>query len=457
MDSRPKMISARAARFPVSPAQYLCLAQDADPDCRDDSRSRWVLANATLVQPSVDMRRLQRALDKLVARHDSLRTRFGHAKGSYWARIDPVRKALIQEIDLDPLDDAAFQARIREIANSPLPLSGETLSELIVAHCAERGDVVIWRAHHAITDGFGMVVLLEDMLKLLIGLPLSEPALGFGDYTARYLMLPAASARKNEAFWKEMHRDLPKAPDIGRKAKGLEPLWFNLGDVEGRRLRFSIAPLTLDQLTKRAARENLGSTVVLFAGFLEALCQQYNTDRLAFTTLIARSDPGLNRFAGAHYFDPILLYKSMEQNGIEQAAQRLKSDIMMASSHLPSEAASQATDYEKSLVEAGIYPRQFSIHQPRPTNRLKRSTFRGGLDVVAGTAQRMGPYLLTPLDVSIYRRSRTDLRFLIREGQANQGFDLEYDGKSYSEVEIRALTEKVLELLNLELLGISSA
>jgi hypothetical protein len=69
----------------------------------------------------------------------------------------------------------------------------------------------------------------------------------------------------------------------------------------------------------------------------------------------------------------------------------------------------------------------------------------------------MGPYLLTPLDVSIYRRSRTDLRFLIREGQANQGFDLEYDGKSYSEVEIRALTEKVLELLNLELLGISSA
>lgn len=409
-----------------------------------------MLANATLVQPGVDMRRLRRALDMLVARHDCLRTRFQVIRGQFRAIIDPTGPAEIREIELGQMDGATFRSRISEIANAPLPLMGQPLAELIVVHCTGRGDAVVWRAHHAITDGFGMVVLFEDMLKLLLGMPLLSRPVTYPDYVSRFLTSPPARAAKIETFWKEKHRDLPKAPNIGRKAKGLEPLWYNLGDVVGKRLRVSVSSDSMTELQDRAARGNLSFASVMFAAFLETLCQLYDTDRLAFTTLIARSDPALSTYAGAHYFDPVLPYQAAGPDGIDHAARRLRADLMLASDHLPSDAASQATDHEKALVGQGIYPRQFSVHQPRPTSRMEKSVFSSGLHAAPGVPQRLGPYVLTPLDVSIFRRCRSDLRFLLREGQAKPGFDLEYDGLSYTDDEITAMNARICDLLNLD-------
>lgn len=441
----------QSAVFPVSPAQYLCLARDEDPNCRDDTRGRWVLASATLVQPKVDLRRLQRAVDKLVARHDSLRTRFDKAGDRFQAVIDPHRTSPIREVELGPLDHGAFLARIKEIANAPLPVRGKTLAEVIVVHAADRGDVVIWRAHHAITDGYGMVVLFEDMMKLLLGLPIATKALSYGEYVSRFLSVSPDRTARIEAFWSEMHRDLPHAPNIGRKRKGLEPLWFNLGDVVGKRRLISVSSDSLNSLSNRATGANLSPTNMLFTGFLETLCQLYDTDRLAFTTLIARSDPGMNTFAGAHYFDPILPYHMAGIGGIDETAQRLRRNLMLASEHLPSDAASQATNYEKALVAADIYPRQFSVHQPRPTGRIKKSPFSRGFTSKPGTPLCMGPYTLTQLEISDYRRCRTDLRFMLREEQENPGFYLEYDGLSYDDAEISAMSVRIAEILNLEI------
>ena len=436
--------------FPVSAAQYLCLARDADPDCRDDTRARWVLANATLVQPGVDMRRLRRALTQLVARHDCLRTRFQVIKGQFRAIIAPAGPADIREIELGQMDDVTFRTRITEIANAPLPLMGQPLAELILVHCAGRGDVVVWRAHHAITDGFGMVVLFEDMLKLLLGMPLLSRPVTYPDYVARFLTPSPARAAKITAFWKDMHRDLPKAPNIGRKANGLEPLWCNMGDVVGKRLRVRVSGDSLTGLRNRTARGNLSFASVMFTGFLETLCQLYDTDRLAFTTLIARSDPALSTFAGAHYFDPVLPYRAAGRDGIDQAARQLRADLMLASEHLPSDAACQATDYEKALVAQGIYPRQFSVHQPRPTSRMEKSVFSDGLRAGPGVPQRLGPYVLTSLDVSVFHRCRSDLRLLLREGHGKPGFDLHYDGLSYTDDEVAAIGAGMCDLLSLD-------
>ena len=75
------MIGAAASRVQMYRAgqfQAYLLDQDADPDCEDDLRQFWVLATGTLVRPRVDFRRLSRALEKLTARHDCLRTRLDY-------------------------------------------------------------------------------------------------------------------------------------------------------------------------------------------------------------------------------------------------------------------------------------------------------------------------------------------------------------------------------------------
>lgn len=402
------------------------------------------------VQPRVDMRRFGRAAEKLVARHDSLRIRFKKVKGQFRAIVGPVARDVVREVDIGDQDDATFKARITEIAHAPMPLMDNQLAELVVVHCGRRGDVIVWRVHHAITDGYGLVLLAEDLMKFLVGLPISSKALCYAEYVSRYLEVSPERAAEISAFWRKMHQDLPKAPNIGRKAKGLEPLWYNLGDVEGRRKSVNVTYQSMAALEKTASKSGLRSTSVLFAGFLESLCQLYDTDRLAYTTLLSRSDPGLASYAGAHYFDPILPYNAVGSDRLQPAAERLFENMMQANFHLPSDAASQSTRYEDDLVEAGIYPRQFSVHQPRPTGRIKRSIFGSFSKLVSGEAQRIGRYLFRPIDVSIYLRSRTDLRFALREAGATVGFDLEYDGISYSDEEIQALSAKVCDLVGLD-------
>ncbi len=440
--------------YPVSPTQQTILAMDASPECRDDVRQRWVLAHATLVRPRVDMRRLRRAYEKLLARHDSLRIRFEPIRGQWRALIGPApAKAAIREVDLGDLDDAAFQTRVTEIANAPMPLLGHALAELVVLRCGGRGDVVVWRVHHAITDGIGMVVLVEDLLKFLIGMPIPTPALSHGEYIARFIDLPADRAAEIDAFWRDTHRDLPKAPNIGRKAKGLDPLWTNMGDVVAGKARVNLNAPSMARLEARAQRSGLRATSLLFAGFLEALGELYGVDHLAYTTLLGRSDPALASYAGAHYFDPVLSYRALGETGLDRAAASLQTALALANAHLPAEAACEAAPYETGLIEAGIYPRQFSVHQPRPTGRLRSSIFGAGMTAPHGVAQRLGPYTLTSLDVSVPQRSRYDLRFALADADAGGGFDLQYDAVSYTDAEIEAISARICALLELDRTG----
>ena len=176
----------------ADPGQVYLLDQDSDPGCLDDLRQRWVLPADTLVPPRVDFRRLARAMEKLMARHDGLRIRFDRVKGRLMAIIDPPEPPPIRRIDLGDMDDATFQASIRDIANAPMPPPG----------CAE-------------------------------------------DVTA---------------FWARMHRDVPPAPPIGRKAKGLDPLWRAIGRVDARRLAVSTSAKGLTRTDARANRVGLDLT-----------------------------------------------------------------------------------------------------------------------------------------------------------------------------------------------------
>ena len=96
-----KQIEAQAAQPTIYPAttwqQYL-LDEATHPDCTDDLRDRFILSNAFLVQPKVDLRRLRRAVEKLRERHDSLRIRLCQIKGKWRAVIDPPHGETIHEI-----------------------------------------------------------------------------------------------------------------------------------------------------------------------------------------------------------------------------------------------------------------------------------------------------------------------------------------------------------------------
>lgn len=437
--------------------QVYLLDQDVDPDCLDDMRQFWVLASATLVRPRVDFRRLSRAVEKLMARHDSLRIRFDRIKGKWMAIVDPPGPVEIEQIDLGDMDDATFRATITRIANAPMPLINNRLAELIVATCGSRGDVIISRVHHAITDGYGMVVLSEDMMKYLIGMPILTRAVSHAEYIARFEGPPLDRVEEFTTFWMEMHRDFPPAPAIGRRAKGLEPLWRNTGKVEPRQLFVAAASDSATRLEARAERLHIGAATLMFSGFLQSLCQIYGQDHLMFVTHVARTNPALDTYVGDHTLDPVIRYRAAGSGGLDRAAKQLSADLMAALSHLPHEAARRGTSWENEIIAAGGYPGQFSAYQPKAMSRQQRSVFRDGLNADYGVEQRIGPYWVSSVDVSFYHRTLPDLQFSLGADNGRSGFVLRYDGISYAAGEMPALAESICSLLELDLTGMTEA
>ena len=433
--------------------QVFLLEQYLDPDCLHDLRQFWIVNSATLVRPRVDLRRLKRAMDKLCVRHDCLRLRLQKIRGNWMAVTDPNARIEIQQVDLGDLDDESFQTRIKEIANAPMPLVDSPLAEMIVVHCGERGDVIVTRVHHAITDGYGMVVLTEDLLKYLIGLPILSRAVSHAEFVQKYENPPPSRAKEIEAFWEDMLRRFPKAPNIGRRAKGMEPLWRSIGKVEAARLIVKTTPQSAERPVARAEKMNIGAATLFFAAYMEALCQCYDQDRLIFVTPIARTNPALATYMGDCTLDAIFPYQAAGTGGLDAAALELHKTMMEGIDHLPSDSARRGTAWENKLLAAGCYPRQFCAYQPRAVARQNQSMFSEGFNREVGVEERVGPYWISTLDVSVHHRTLSELQFNLGPDNGRNGFALSYDGIAYTQQEISQLAEKICALLDLEMTG----
>ena len=444
-------ISPTLGVFPVTLWQKYVLDEAVHPKCTAEIRDRLVLVKAVLMRPRIDKRRLQRAVDKLRSRHDSLRIRFDQVNGVWRALIDPASQHTIKEIDLGDQDDDTFQADITAISNAPMALIGGPLAEFIIVKCGHRGDVLIIRIHHAITDGHGMVVLTEDLAKFLIGLDIPGRAVSHADYIARFQSPPQSRAIEVSRFWQELHKDIPDAPNIGRKAKGLEPLVDGFGEVDQRLLTFEATPQSLRQFEADTARSNSNTATTLYAAYLEAMCQCYDLEKMMFLASMARTDPALDTYIGDHTLDPFLPYRAGGDHGFAKAAKKLGETMFQTLANLPSDMARRGGAYEAALInDRKLYPRQFVVEHPGASMRQSRSIFSANFSTEVGAEQQIGPYRIVALDVSVRRRKWADMHFDVGGATVRTGFKIHYDGKSYTDQEIQNVGDKICDLLGLE-------
>ncbi|MEP5731697.1 MAG: condensation domain-containing protein [Sulfitobacter sp.] len=442
---------SKPAVFPVTLWQQYLLEEAAHPDCLDDLRDRWIITSAYLIQPGIDLRRFKRAVEKLRARHDSLRIRFAMQQGVWRALIDPPGGDHIRLLDLPEMDDDRFLAEISAIANAAIPIVDHPVSDFVVVRSGNRGDVLIVRLHHAIIDGYGIVTLMDDLFKFLSGIPVTAKAISHSEYLTRFHS-PVPSRREiTEAFWKEMHQNFPPTPNVGRKAKGLEPLYQTIGVVDQRQLICSTSPHSNQQLENRAGASGISPAMLLYAGFLESLCQCYDLDQVMFTSHVSRTDTAMDTYIGDHTLDIVLPYFPAGERSFADAAEALRVNFMNGLAHLPSDAARKGTPHEIDLIKAGSYPRQFSVYQPRVASKQNKSVFRAGYTADYGQPQQIGPVTVTNLDVRVRRRRVSELQLDLGVDPAKHGFELHYDGLGYTEEEIRKLADMMCHLLELDL------
>ena len=141
----------------------------------------------------INHEKLEMALNKLIERHESLRTRFENRNGHIVQIIEA--KATVELEELTSEDVSLF--------NTPFDLEKAPLIK--AGYC---GNTLMFVTHHTVTDGESLAILLRELNELYIGRELND-TVQYGEFAVTDGYTP-----ENERYWLNVYSDIPSALEI---------------------------------------------------------------------------------------------------------------------------------------------------------------------------------------------------------------------------------------------------
>ncbi|MEA5363472.1 non-ribosomal peptide synthase/polyketide synthase [Amycolatopsis sp., V23-08] len=160
---------------------------------------------------ALDPAALTGALGDLVARHESLRTTIDDAAGTPVQVVHPAPDVPVRTVDLTA-DPALRPADLDEVLSAeyarPFDLRRGPLVRLLLVRVAEEHHVLLLTAHHVVTDGESMGILVAELGALYAaavrGEPadLPEPAIQYADFAVwQRNRLAGPALDRHLAYW----------------------------------------------------------------------------------------------------------------------------------------------------------------------------------------------------------------------------------------------------------------
>ncbi len=211
-------IADRSRLLPLSLAQQrLWFLDQLDPA----ASAAYHLPAALRLFGKLDVPALRATLDRLVARHESLRTSFAAIDGVPYQRIAPADCGFaLTQRDLSALDAHSsagkLSALIAEEARAPFDLSAGPLIRGQLLTLAADEHVLLITQHHIVTDGWSMSILVREVAALYRAFargeadPLPPLEIQYADYAQwQRGWLSGEELTRQVEFWREQLRGAP--------------------------------------------------------------------------------------------------------------------------------------------------------------------------------------------------------------------------------------------------------
>ncbi|HEX8474389.1 MAG TPA: condensation domain-containing protein [Pyrinomonadaceae bacterium] len=175
------------------------------------------VAFAARIRARVDAALLRRALQALVNRHPSLRTKFLTREGEPVQLVQEGAEVDFEETDASAFDASELNERTNAEAHVPFDLERGEVFRARLFKCSDNDYVLLLTAHHIAIDGWSFWVLLDDLRELYASeknhTTPALPSLPFAytDYTRwQRDVLAGAQGERLWNYWqKELSGELP--------------------------------------------------------------------------------------------------------------------------------------------------------------------------------------------------------------------------------------------------------
>ncbi len=136
----------------------------------DPQSSAYTIPGALRLRGELDETALRHSFERLIERHESLRTRFYERDGQAMQRIDASATFDLQLIDLSDLPTDQREARARQIredqARTRFDLEKGPLLWVTLVHLDDQEHQLLVTMHHIIADGWSLNILIDEFARL---------------------------------------------------------------------------------------------------------------------------------------------------------------------------------------------------------------------------------------------------------------------------------------------------
>jgi amino acid adenylation domain-containing protein len=175
------------------------------------------IAHAARVRASLDIPALQRALQKLVERHPSLRTTFPVSRGEPVQHIHDQAEVCFQVENVLGWGEEALNERLAREASRPFDLEQGPLMRVYLFSRSDRDHVLLLVIHHSVADFWSLAVIVRELGTLyaaeVAGTPITLAPLApqYADYTRwQNVMLAGAEGERLWTYWRrQLGGELP--------------------------------------------------------------------------------------------------------------------------------------------------------------------------------------------------------------------------------------------------------
>lgn len=419
----------------------LALDPDTTPFYHDYMTVRW----AVRVTPGVSPRTLQRAFDKLVARHEPLRLRYVETRDGWMSEVLNAHPTGLIIEDLGPASPAEQLQIATERVRRPLTALSEALFELRLLRFGATGDVIVLRANHAIIDAYSVAVLIEELLKFTLNWPIGPAPMPHGDYVTHQLEKTRQNRTEKARFWDAMLSPVTRDLNIGRTARGLGIM--DAGAVQ--------APLSCDGFLQAGDCDNLFALcqakkaspfAVLAAAYGQTLCAKAQCDNVLINSIFSRTDAALSTYVGPSIEVAPLRYDHAPDalcRGIADVAQKLS----VIPQHLPTDLLAEDSPLILGLEDRNVSFDRFWVTSALPTGRMKVSPFRQMIEKAMQGPFSLGPFALEQITIPSLAPTDAEMELAITPTDTGCTATLYANPAGYEQTEVEEIAEGIRDNL----------
>ncbi|MGY6278395.1 condensation domain-containing protein, partial [Methylomonas sp. MgM2] len=364
----------RDAALPLSYGQQrLWFLAQLEPDS-----SAYHIADAVYLGGEIDADALQCGIDKLVVRHESLRTTFQSDGGKPVQIVHDAMAVEVQWLDLSTQSGAveiSVKNQVERLESEPFDMGNGPLLRIALLKLASDRHLLVWVLHHIVADEWSLNILLNEFAELYHGYcqgreaELPGLAIGYADFAVwQRHWLEAGEMERQMAYWRER---------LGEEMPQLElpmdrPRTAQTGDA-GAKLEISLPDVTAGALREVCRRQGATVFMGLLAVFYLLLYRYSGQCKLRVGVPVANRNRRETEQLVGFFVNTQVLQTELDGGlNFQQVLERVKETALGAQAHadLPFDQLVEALSPQRSLERNPLFQVMYN-HQYQQADTAK--------------------------------------------------------------------------------------